>query len=1021
MDVGTGMNHMHPSLSPDTESNCTMISVKLHYGMNQRSKRMNGFGKMVKDLRIRKKLSLLIIIFMICLLAVSLISYFTINKVKIDGKIYQKISSGKDLIADILPPPEYVIDSYATVLDMAVTADPSRIETLAEALQAQKSLFEERHQYWEGNLSDGDIRQLLLDDAYQSGLRFYEIAENEVIPLIKAGNQAAAQQLIGQKLTPVFEQHRGYIDQIVAKASTDNTTYEKQSSNTVTYSILLLLGLMLLGIFATILLGSLISSSISNPINRLREYADRLAVGDTDYEVVSDSKDEVGDLMSSFSRIISNTKAQAQAGSRIARGDLTVAVEPRSDYDIIAFSMNSIVSSIQALTDETRMLTAAAANGDLSKRGNADAFEGGFREIVAGINHTLDGIVTPLNVALDFIEDVANGEDLKEINNIYEGQYKELISHLMMVRKSLLLLTSETTHLAEAFIQGRFSYQPDTSQLKGGYLEIMESVSKALNGVTDPLRLSGKYMRQIGNGEIPEKILEKYPGDFQQIVDSINNCVDGLSALIEGRDVLQRMSVNDYTKRMEGSYQGVYAEISDSINGVSTRVINILRVVRNIAFGDLDDLPELKRLGKRSENDELMPTMIQLMETINSAIFEAAVLSISVIDGNLEYRSDTRAFRGAWEELVNGMNQIMIEVAKPLKDVSEVMEDISEGMLNTSVKGHYKGSFERLAQAVNTTAATLNDLVRELTAVIESISEGNLNLTPVRQYHGDFVSISDALNVIIDSLNAVMKDINDAAEQVSSGSKQVSDGSQTLSHGSAEQSSAIEELNNSMGDISQQTRQNAVNADQANELASIARSHAVNGNQQMKDMLHSMDEINDSSANISKIIKVIDDIAFQTNILSLNAAVEAARAGEHGKGFAVVAEEVRNLAARSSEAAKNTTELIEGSIQKVQMGTKFANETASALEKIVDDIEKAANLVSEIAAASNDQATGISQINQGIEQVSKVVQSNSATAEESAAASEELSGQADLLKGMVGRFQLRGDQQKLLSGEFHPC
>ncbi|EPR12935.1 methyl-accepting chemotaxis protein [Ruminiclostridium papyrosolvens] len=297
--------------------------------------------------------------------------------------------------------------------------------------------------------------------------------------------------------------------------------------------------------------------------------------------------------------------------------------------------------------------------------------------------------------------------------------------------------------------------------------------------------------------------------------------------------------------------------------------------------------------------------------------------------------------------------------------------------------------------------------VNKLVIAAKKIADGDLNVDVKENSKDEIGMLASAFKRMSDNLNDVISSISAAAEQVSSGSRQVSDSSVALSQGATEQASSIEELTASLEEISAQTRLNAENATQASSLAENVKTIALKGNKHMKEMLSAMDEINDSSSNISKIIKVIDEIAFQTNILALNAAVEAARAGQHGKGFAVVAEEVRNLAARSANAAKETTDMIEGSIRKVEGGTKIANETAEALGLIVDGVAKAADLVGNIAEASNEQAAGIEQINQGIMQVSQVIQANSATSEESAAASEELSSQAELLSEQVERFTLK--------------
>ena len=340
-------------------------------------------------------------------------------------------------------------------------------------------------------------------------------------------------------------------------------------------------------------------------------------------------------------------------------------------------------------------------------------------------------------------------------------------------------------------------------------------------------------------------------------------------------------------------------------------------------------------------------------------------------------------------------------IGNPIRKIADIADKVATGDLDVSVDVKSKNEIGRLAGSFTNLIAS----TREQALTIEKLADTDLTVeVPIRSEKD---LMGRKLSKLVNDLNEIMKKISLASEQVASGSNQVSESSMELSQGATEQASAIEELTVSLEQISSQTKLNAENANSANTLAENAKSNAIQGNTQMQEMLKAMEDINEASSNISKIIKVIDDIAFQTNILALNAAVEAARAGQHGKGFAVVAEEVRNLAARSANAAKETTTMIEDSIRKSNNGTVITRETADALKKIVSDIDRVAELVSSIAVASNEQASGIEQINQGIAQISQVVQSNSATSQESAAASEQLSSHAALLQEMVNQFKLK--------------
>ncbi len=340
-------------------------------------------------------------------------------------------------------------------------------------------------------------------------------------------------------------------------------------------------------------------------------------------------------------------------------------------------------------------------------------------------------------------------------------------------------------------------------------------------------------------------------------------------------------------------------------------------------------------------------------------------------------------------------------IKKPLDEIVKAIKIIGDGGVVIDLKKYNDDEFGIIIDALNETVKNIKDDAE----IANEIAEGDLSMDVSPRTEID--ELGKSFKRLLDDHNHVLGNIREASMQVTTGSEQVASASQSLAQGSTEQASALEEITASIDDIAERTKVNAAEANNANKLVIEAKTGAIKGNEQMHEMMAAMSEINESSENISKIIKVIDDIAFQTNILALNAAVEAARAGAHGKGFAVVAEEVRNLAAKSAQAASETAELIENSIVKVEKGSKLAKETGAALEEIVANIDKIVGIISEIATASNEQATAVTQIDQALGQVSQVVQSNSATSEQCAAASEELSNQAMRLRELISKFKLR--------------
>ncbi|MCP5499953.1 MAG: HAMP domain-containing protein [Leptospiraceae bacterium] len=637
--------------------------------------------------------------------------------------------------------------------------------------------------------------------------------------------------------------------------------------------------------------------------------------------------------------------------------------DSKSEIGKLASALNNLLNTFQTMLKDVENLTGAATRGDLDSKAEASKYVGGFKSIVSGINDTIESITGPIREASKVLQELEKGN-------------------------------------LQARVQGDY---------KGDHAIIKNALNQSLQKIDSYVRDISQNLTNLSNGELSIELKQNFEGDFISIQNSLSRIHTNLNGFIsEVNRVSSEHDKGDIDAKIDSAkFKGSYKEMAEGVNNMVLGHIAVKKKAMacflEFGKGNFDAKIEQFPGKKAFINDTIEQVRVNLKELNNDVNY----LISEAIDGKLSARADASKHQGDFGKIVNGVNRLLDAVIDPMNEASEVLQQLSKGKLNIRVNGNYKGEHATIKDSLNQSLDTIEEYINEISRVLISMSEGNLDIRVEQKFKGDFSGIKDSLDLIIDSFNNLIGEIINAAEQILLSSKQVADSSQSLSQGSTEQASSVDEVTSTLSQIEEQARQNADRAKSASENALNVKNQAIHGDKEMHSMLEAMKEITETSENIAKIIKEIDAIAFQTNILALNAAVEAARAGQHGKGFNVVAEEVRNLASRSANAAKETANLIEGSIRKVNVGTDIANRTADALKNVTDGVLLVTTVIEQISTASNEQSKSVAETTLAINQISQVAMNAAATAEESSAASVELASQAESFRDMVKKFKIR--------------
>ena len=743
------------------------------------------------------------------------------------------------------------------------------------------------------------------------------------------------------------------------------------------------------------------------------------------------------------------------------RIDELIAQTYKGDHEKMKQAVNNVAAALQDMTKDVSMLVKAMLEGKLAARADAAKHQGDFRKVIEGFNLTLDNVIKPLNVSAEYMDRISKGDIPPKITDTYTGDFNEVKNNLNVCIDAISRLVADGVGLTQNMLEGKLAARADAAKHQGDFKKVIEGFNLTLDNVIKPLNMSAEYMDRISKGDIPPKITDTYNGDFNEVKNNLNVCIDAISRLVaDGVGLTQNMlegklaaradaakHQGDFRKVIEGfnltldailtpvgesnrilalirggslrerveiACKGDHEKMKQAVNGVHDWLQGLIAYITKIANGDMT-----ASIAKASDQDQVHEWLVLLKNNINALVADAGLLVKAAVEGKLATRADASKHQGDYRKIVEGVNQTLDAVIGPLNVAAGYVDKISKGAIPVKISDQYNGDFNAIKNNLNNCIDNINALVADAAMLAKAAADGRVGTRgDATKHQGDFRKIVEGVNQTLEAiveplkvtaqnattlassseeLTAVSQQMAGNAEETATQANVVSAASEQVSKNVASVASASEEMQASIREI-------AKNANESARVAKNAVSVAHSTNETVK-------KLGESSQEIGNVIKVITSIAQQTNLLALNATIEAARAGEAGKGFAVVANEVKELAKQTAKATEEISQKIEaiqgdtkGSVKAIEEIGTIINQINDISNSIASAVEEQTVTTNEIGRSVTEAAKGVGDIAKNIGGVAVAAKNTTQGANDTQKASQELSQMAARLQTVTSKF-----------------